>query len=99
MPTTAGVTPTGRIIEKAPGNVAAKATDGRTTHASPHPSILIRTVRDVGHAYCGWLHSHNKAPRSIDDTLRAFHTLNKHPERGDIPIERVDKAYFLRWRN
>ena len=53
----------------------------------------------MGDAYCEWLHSHNKSPRSIDDAVRAFHALIKCPECGDIPIDRVDKAYFLRWRN
>jgi len=69
--------PIGHTIEEARRNFTAKARDEPTPHPLPQSRIVIRTVRDVGDAYCEWLHSHKKSPRSIDDTVRACHAIIK----------------------
>jgi hypothetical protein len=42
--------------------------------------MVIRSVRDVGDAYCEWMHEHKRSAESIRDTVRAFHTLISYPQ-------------------
>jgi len=93
------ILPIGRTIEEARRNLAA-TNETEAVPSSPAPlAIVIRSVRDVGDAYCEWLHQHKRSAESIRDTVRAFHAMISYEPCGDLPIQRVDKHYFLRWRN
>jgi hypothetical protein len=93
------VIPVGRTIEEARRYLPTAEQPYPDVQTAEQQPIKIHFVRDVGDAYCEWLHLHNKSPRSIDDTVRAFQAIIKFSGCGDIPIDKVDKAYFLRWRN
>jgi len=98
------VTPLGPTIEEARRNLglldAEADADGSSEPDSDALSVVaIYSGRDVGDAYCEWLHNHGKSALTIQDAVRAFDALLKHPKCGDVPIEQVNKAYFLRWRD
>lgn len=93
------IIPVGRTIEESRRYLPAVEQHETNSQADGQQPIKIRFVRDVGDAYCEWLHLRNKSAHSIDDTVRAFQAIIKFPGCGDIPIDQVDKAYFLRWRN
>ncbi|MEK6674913.1 MAG: hypothetical protein AABZ47_04570 [Planctomycetota bacterium] len=86
------ILPIGRTIEEARRNLAV-------TKSPTSLDIVIRSVRDDGDAYCEWMHEHKRSAESIRDTVRAFHSMISYQRCGDLPIEWVDKHYFLRWRN
>ncbi len=55
--------------------------------------------RRLGDAYCEWLHDQGKSALAIQDAVRVFDALLKHQKCGDVTIDQVNKAYFLRWRD
>ncbi|MGB2986754.1 MAG: hypothetical protein WBE26_12835 [Phycisphaerae bacterium] len=93
------MTPLGYTIEEARRNLAlvdAEAdadADGSSDPDSDASSVVaIHKVRDVGDAYCEWLHNHGRSALTIQDAVRAF---DAYPKCGDVVIEQVNKAYFL----
>jgi hypothetical protein len=93
------IRPLERTIEEARRNLAATNESEAVTKSPASLDIVVRSVLDVGDAYCEWMHEHKRSAESIRDTVRAFHALISYQPCGDLPIERVDKHYFFRWRN
>jgi len=93
------ITPFGPTIEEARRNLAlldAEAdADGSSGPGSDASSVVaIYSVRDVGDAYCEWLHDRERNALTIQDAVRAFDALLKYPKCGDVPIEQVNEASF-----
>ena len=100
------VTPLGYTIEEARRNLAlvdaeadADADGSSDPDLDASSVITIYKVRDIGDAYCEWLHDRGRSALTIQDAVRAFDALLKYPKCGDVTIDQVNKAYFLRWRD